>query len=163
MTFTTSATNVSNDLHQSAIDSLDALSNVLCNSSYSFEIPWCLDNPEPDAITKSECANMNKETRSMIKTATGEEPEKCTVNITEKLEAKFAFMHTGLDIKRVIFSDPCTIILWKDGTKTIVRVREGEEFSPYHGFCAAIAKKMFGSNNKLSRFVYQWTEKNEKK
>lgn len=31
-------------------------------------------------------------------------------------------------IKKVIFNDPATIILWKDGTKTVVKCQEGDTY-----------------------------------
>lgn len=47
-------------------------------------------------------------------------------------------------IKEVIFHKPATIIYWGDGTKTVVKTAPGVEFSEYNGFCAAVAKKLFG-------------------
>lgn len=44
-------------------------------------------------------------------------------------------------IKKVIYSGPKTIVIWTDGTKTIVSCREGQDFDPYYGFCAAVTKK----------------------
>ena len=49
------------------------------------------------------------------------------------------------NIKDVIFNYPATIILWKDGTKTIVKVRKGETYDPEKGFAMAVCKKMFGN------------------
>lgn len=51
------------------------------------------------------------------------------------------------DVKRVIYSGPKTIILWADGTKTIVSCRDGEIYDHYTGFCAAVVKKLFGSTS----------------
>ena len=48
-------------------------------------------------------------------------------------------------IKDVIFNYPATIILWKDGTKTIVKARKGETYDPEKGFAMAVCKKMFGN------------------
>ena len=45
--------------------------------------------------------------------------------------------------KQVIFNPPCTIVLWNDGSKTIVRCFN-EEFDPEKGFSMAIAKKILG-------------------
>lgn len=52
------------------------------------------------------------------------------------------------DIRRVIFSNPATIVFWEDNTKTVVRCMEGEKFERYAGFIAACAKKMFGSTSR---------------
>ena len=56
-------------------------------------------------------------------------------------------------IKKVIFNPPATIILWEDGTKTIVKAMKGTEFNPYYGFTAAVTKKVFSSNSKVSNIV----------
>lgn len=47
-------------------------------------------------------------------------------------------------IKKVIYNDPATIIFWSDGTKTIVKCMEGEDYDPEKGFMAAVTKKAFG-------------------
>jgi len=49
-------------------------------------------------------------------------------------------------IDRVIYNDPATIILWKDGTKTVVKCMEGEEYDPEKGFAMAVLKKLFGES-----------------
>jgi hypothetical protein len=49
------------------------------------------------------------------------------------------------NIKDVIFSDRVTIVLWKDGTKTMVRAGKHENYDPEKGFAMAVCKKMFGN------------------
>lgn len=49
------------------------------------------------------------------------------------------------NIKDVIFSDRVTVILWKDGTKTMVRAGKREHYDPEKGFAMAVCKKMFGN------------------
>ena len=46
-----------------------------------------------------------------------------------------------------------TVVLWEDGTKTIVRLCEGDHYDPYAAFCAAFAKKCYGSNSALKREI----------
>jgi hypothetical protein len=55
--------------------------------------------------------------------------------------------------RKVIFSGPKTIVIWEDGTKTIVGCAEGQEYDEYAGFCAALAKKIFGSTAKAKRMM----------
>lgn len=50
------------------------------------------------------------------------------------------------EIERVIFNGPCTIILWADKTKTIVRCTENDTFDPEKGLAMAISKKALGNN-----------------
>lgn len=49
------------------------------------------------------------------------------------------------EIKDVIFNGPATIVLWKDGTKTVVKAQEGEIIDYEKGMAMAIAKRMLGN------------------
>ena len=49
-------------------------------------------------------------------------------------------------IDKVIFNPPATIVFWKDGTKTVVKCKEGEEFSEWAGIALCLAKKLYGPN-----------------
>lgn len=57
------------------------------------------------------------------------------------------------DVKRVIYNGPKTIILWADGTKTIVSCGEDESYDHYTGFCAAVVKKLFGSTSHAKKVL----------
>lgn len=52
------------------------------------------------------------------------------------------------EIEKVIFNDPATIILWKDGTKTVVKCCEFDSYDPYVGVSMAINKKLLGDDYK---------------
>lgn len=54
-------------------------------------------------------------------------------------------------IKAVHFSGPCTIIVWDDKTKTIVRCKD-ENIDYEKGFAMAVAKKVFGTNESGSNY-----------
>ena len=60
---------------------------------------------------------------------------------------------TSYKPKKVIYDETAgvTVVLWMDGTKTIVRAAEGEEHDAYLGYCIALAKKMHGTNSALKR------------
>lgn len=47
-------------------------------------------------------------------------------------------------INRVIFNDPATIVIWNDGSKTVVKA-SNEPFDPEKGLAMAIAKKALGN------------------
>lgn len=49
-------------------------------------------------------------------------------------------------IDKVIFNPPATIVFWKDRTKTVVKCKEGEEFSEWAGIALCLAKKLYGPN-----------------
>lgn len=46
-------------------------------------------------------------------------------------------------IKKVIKNPPATIILWEDGTKTIVKCMDGDVYDPEKGFLYCVAKRFF--------------------
>ena len=49
-------------------------------------------------------------------------------------------------IKNVILNDPAVIVMWEDGTKTVVKA-QGERFDPEKGLAMAISKKAFGNKH----------------
>lgn len=63
------------------------------------------------------------------------------------------------DIKHVIFNYPATIVFWDDGTKTVVKCKEGDQWDPHAGISAAISKKFFG--NQVSKWVKKAEYANE--
>lgn len=69
-------------------------------------------------------------------------------------------------IKKVIFNNPATIIIWDDGTKTVVKCQD-EPFDPERGMAMAIAKKFFGNkgryNNEFKKWVGEYRELQEQK
>ena len=50
--------------------------------------------------------------------------------------------------KDVIFNAPATIVFWDDGTKTVVKLMEGEEFNPEVGLAMCFCKKVMGDGYK---------------
>ena len=56
-----------------------------------------------------------------------------------------------------------TIVIWADGTKTIVRKKDGDEDSPYSAFTAALAKRLYGSGNKINKFVSMTVDPHEER
>lgn len=66
----------------------------------------------------------------------------------------FRLHHTGVPpLKKVIFSGPKTIVLWADGTKTIVSCGADDTYDYYAGFCAAVVKKLFGSTTHAKKVL----------
>ena len=53
--------------------------------------------------------------------------------------------------KKIIFSGPATIILWSDGTKTVVKCDERDTFDPEKGVALCYMKKMCGNFEKMER------------
>lgn len=51
----------------------------------------------------------------------------------------------NLKIKKVIFNNPATIVLWEDGTKTVVKCDSQDDFDTEKGLAMAISKKALGN------------------
>ena len=64
--------------------------------------------------------------------------------------------------KRIYKGDGKTVVMWEDGTKTIVKRAEGEPDNDYAAFTAALAIKVYGDNSKVNRIV-RMTETVEKR
>lgn len=62
----------------------------------------------------------------------------------------------ALEIKKVIFNNPATIVFWADGTKTVVKA-ENEDFDPEKGLAMAIVKKVFGNKGSYFNKIKRWT------
>ncbi len=55
--------------------------------------------------------------------------------------------------KKIIKSGDRTIVFWKDDTKTIVKRSDDAEDDLYSAFCAALAKKVYGSNSQVKKIL----------
>lgn len=65
------------------------------------------------------------------------------------------------EIKNVIFNDPATIVFWEDGTKTVVKCQDGDEFDPEKGLAMAIAKKAYGNKGSYCNKMKKWLPNEE--
>lgn len=62
------------------------------------------------------------------------------------------------EIKDVIFNPPATIIMWSDGTKTVVKTQNGEAYDPEKGLAMAYLKKALGNKGNYFNQVKKWTQ-----
>lgn len=53
-------------------------------------------------------------------------------------------------IKKVIFNNPATIVIWNDGTKTTVKCSERDEYSEEVGLAMCISKKALGNKGNFN-------------
>lgn len=54
-------------------------------------------------------------------------------------------------IKKVVFSGPATIVIWKDGTKTVVKCMEGDDYDPEKGLMMCIMEKLLGGKSAVKK------------
>lgn len=65
-------------------------------------------------------------------------------------------------IKKVIFNNPATIVLWADGDKTVVKCQSGDTFDAEKGLAMAIVKKAYGGKGNYCEVFKPWIEKYNK-
>ena len=58
----------------------------------------------------------------------------------------------------IIFNGPATIVFWADDTKTVVKRSKKDKDNKYNAFCAALAKKVYGTNSHIARIVKKGVE-----
>lgn len=59
-------------------------------------------------------------------------------------------------IKNVYFNPPATVVLWDDGTKTVVKCQDGDSYSKETGLALCLAKKAMGNNGKFNDIFKKW-------
>jgi len=63
--------------------------------------------------------------------------------------------------EKVIFSNPATILIWKNGDKTVVKTAKGDKYNPYYGFLMAYFKYTSGMNSsKREKYFKKIMEEN---
>lgn len=83
-----------------------------------------------------------------------------TVTLGSPLTKKEQAINFIFHIEKVIFNDPATIVLWSDGTKTVVKA-ENEPFDPEKGLAMAISKKHFGNTGRYFEEFKKWINKDK--
>lgn len=73
-----------------------------------------------------------------------------TLTIMEEME-----MNRIFEIKKVIFNDPATIVIWANGAKTIVKAKN-EPYDPEKGLAMAFAKRALGGKGSYYDVFKQW-------
>ena len=69
---------------------------------------------------------------------------------------------TRFAIDRVIFKYPATIVIWKDGTKTVVKCQPGDVYSKETGLALCFAKKALGNKGNFNDVFHKWIPEEEK-
>ena len=87
------------------------------------------------------------------------------VPTTELGEAHNYCMHDTVNssrmmIKKVIFSNPATIVFWSDGSKTVVKSHL-DDYDPEKGLAMAIAKKALGNEGNYYNVFKKWLPKDD--
>lgn len=61
-----------------------------------------------------------------------------------------------VEIEKVIFNNPATIVFWSDGTKTVVKCAGDETFDEEKGLAIAISKRVLGNHGNYYNEFKKW-------
>lgn len=88
-----------------------------------------------------------------VEVISGIEGDSC-LNALKKLKEGIL----GRQIKDVIFNAPATIVIWADGTKTVVKCQPGDEYNRETGLAMCIAKKCLGNKGNFNEVFKKYIE-----
>ena len=63
-----------------------------------------------------------------------------------------------IEITKVIFNDPATIVIWSDGSKTVVKCQPGDTYSKELGLAMCISKKFLGNKGNFNDVFKKYIE-----
>lgn len=63
--------------------------------------------------------------------------------------------------KKIIFNGPATIVLWDDGTKTVVKCQDGDAFDKEKGVALCFMKKSLGNKSNFNNIFKKYLEEEE--
>lgn len=69
-------------------------------------------------------------------------------------------MNISNKIKKVIFNNPATIIIWEDGSKTVVKAHN-EPYDKEKGFAMAVVKYVFGNKPAFNDIINKYIKESE--
>lgn len=106
-------------------------------------VGWNKYNPISPAFSPK--VNIDREMKLLAKAA-----------MNNMFGVKNAERKNDMRIKKVYFNEPATVVLWEDGTKTIVKSCEGDIYDPEKGLAMAIAKKALGNQGNYYEVFKKW-------
>lgn len=120
------------------------------------KLPW---NPSKDVIRVS-ANNLRINIDRAIYTAMAIDYSRQSTEQTKKNDIVRLGM-CNVSIRKVIFSNPATIVLWSDGTKTVVKCGPDDIFDKEKGLAMAIVKKMAGNDSRFHKVFKKWCKPDE--
>ena len=74
----------------------------------------------------------------------------------------YGTLQMKLRYKRVVFNPPATIVLWEDGTKTVVKCGENDVYDPEKGLALCFMKKALGNTSRALNDILHAEIRHEK-
>ena len=123
--------------------------------------PWPVVNPVTIQSVDPLETILNKQISEYIK-ADLENTERIFKTMNYGTNKNSVTIISKTSIKDVIFNNPATIVLWADGTKTVVKCQNDDSFDPEVGLAMAIAKKALGNKGNYCNTIKKWIENDVK-
>ena len=120
------------------------------------KLPW---NPYKDVIRAS-ANNLGIDIDRAIYAAMAIDYSRQSTEQTKKNDIVRLGM-CNVSIRKVIFNNPATIVLWSDGTKTVVKCGPDDIFDKEKGLAMDIVKKMAGNDSRFHKVFKKWCKPDE--
>lgn len=120
------------------------------------KLPW---NPNKDVI-RVPANNLGIDIDRAIYTAMAIDYSRQSTERAKKNDiVKFGMC--SVCIRKVIFNAPATVVLWSDGTKTVVKCGPDDIFDKEKGLAMAIVKKMADNDSRFHKVFKKWCKPDE--
>ena len=104
------------------------------------------DRVIPIIVTNMETSSLSYEQRIKIK--------------LDGIIEQYSSMESGVSnipfdmmYEKVIFNEPATIVIWKDGSKTVVKCQKNDEYDPEKGLALCFMKKALGNKGNFNKIL----------
>lgn len=104
------------------------------------------DRVIPIIVTNMETSSLSYEQRIKIK--------------LDGIIERYSSMESGVSnipfdmmYEKVIFNEPATIVIWKDGSKTVVKCQKNDEYDPEKGLALCFMKKALGNKGNFNNIL----------
>lgn len=104
------------------------------------------DRVIPIIVTNMETSSLSYEQRIKIK--------------LDGIIEQYSSMESGVSnipfdmmYEKVIFNEPATIVIWKDGSKTVVKCQKNDEYDPEKGLALCFMKKALGNKENFNNIL----------
>lgn len=104
------------------------------------------DRVIPIIVTNMETSSLSYEQRIKIK--------------LDGIIEQYSSMESGVSnipfdmmYEKVIFNEPATIVIWKDGSKTVVKCQKNDEYDPEKGLALCFMKKALGNKGNFNNIL----------
>lgn len=104
------------------------------------------DRVIPIIVTNTETSSLSYEQRIKIK--------------LDGIIEQYSSMESGVSnipfdmmYEKVIFNEPATIVIWKDGSKIVVKCQKNDEYDPEKGLALCFMKKALGNKGNFNNIL----------